>query len=238
MKTWVFLLLVAALLACGSQSASRICPAHYALTFLPDAAITLDGRADESAWGNAAEEACFFHPWENREGGRTTFRAVLGAQALYFFFGVEDSTPVEISAEREEAVAEGDRVEVFFALDDSLDRYYCLEISPSARVFDYSASYYRQFESAWDLDGLEVVSQKGPRGYTVEGAIPRASLVELGFSELDVGNRIMAGIFRADFEEARGQVLQHWISWCLPPVRDPDFHISGAFGFFEVVPAK
>ena len=238
MKTWVLFLPVSALLLCGNHSSSRVCPARYALISLPDAVITLDGKAEEPAWGRAAEESSFFHPWEDRDAGRTTFRAILGTEALYFFFSVEDNTPVERAGEHEEVVAEGDRVEVFLALDDSLGRYYCLEISPSARVYDYSASYYRQFESAWNLDGLEVVSQKNQLGYSVEGAIPRASLTKLGFSELDLGDRIKTGLFRADFKEVDDRVEQHWISWCLPPVKDPDFHIPGAFGFFEVVPAK
>lgn len=238
MRKRLFVLTAIFFLVQASEVVSRVCPARYALTFLPDAAILVDGKAEEAVWGEVPEEACFSLPWEDRAVSKTTFQAILGAQALYFFFYVVDETPFELEAEREETVAEGDRVEIFFALDESLSDYYCLEISPSARVFDYHASHYRDFEPAWTLGGLEVAAKKGNLDYSVEGAIPRSSLGQMGFSELEVGNTIRIGLFRADFEEVGGRIEQHWISWCVPPSENPDFHVPGAFGVFEVVSAN
>ena len=45
-------------------------------------------------------------------------------------------------------------MEVFFARDAALSRYFCVELDPLGRVHDYAASLYRKFDSSWNCPGL------------------------------------------------------------------------------------
>lgn len=113
--------------------------------------IDVDGALDEVAWTEAVSETGFSFPWQEREAPATEFRALMDDTNFYFAFRVEDADIVIDDGGDEEAVARGDRVELFFTLDPSLDDYVCFEIDPSGRVLDYRASYYRELDFEWDL---------------------------------------------------------------------------------------
>jgi hypothetical protein len=219
--------------------APKGCVSKYTLYSFPDeVAIEIDGKADEVIWQRTPEERRFSFPWDSREAPETSFRSLLDHSNLYLFFSADDDTLLDLRGSEEHFVAAGDRVEIFLSLDSALSRYFCLEISPSSRVLDYEASYYRHFQSEWDLPGLRVATVELPGGYTVEVAIPLSALQGLGFPLPSPGPWIRAGLFRADFAQQSDGVEENWISWCLPTTTHPDFHVPSAIGFLEVAPIE
>lgn len=197
----------------------------------------LDGVLTAPAWQQANLETGFSFPWEKRDAPRTEFRAVYDTHALYFAFRVDDDDIVLAENFRnKEDVAFEDRVEMFFAMDDELADYYCLEIDPLGRVLDYRASHYRQFDFGWTLPGLEAVGMRTREGYAVQGVIPWKSLRSLGFPPPDCGRVIRFGIYRAEFRHAEGeQFKEGWMSWVDPQTPEPDFHVPQSFGYLKLV---
>jgi len=189
--------------------------------------IEVDGMLNEPAWREAAPELEFAFPWQTREAPETEFRALVGGDRLYFAFRVVDFDIVIGAGEGEEAVARGDRVELFFTPDPSLDDYICFEIDPDARILDYRASFYREFDFDWDLPEIEVAASRTETGYVVEGSLPLTALPD--------GEQILTGIFRAEYSRRDGDAPKaEWISWVRPDSDEPDFHIPSAFGWLEI----
>lgn len=204
----------------------------YEARYVPEAAIELNGRVDHPAWQQAVVESRFVFPWEDRQAPRTEFRALFDQQAFYFAFSVDDDDIVLAdSFEGKQSVMGEDRVELFFARDDALNEYSCLEIDPLGRVLDYRASYYRKFDLAWSFPGLEVAANRAAGGYSVEGRIPFQSLASLGFPLPESDEPIKFGIYRAEFRHAEPPTwTEGWISWVDPHTDQPDFHVPQSFG--------
>jgi len=196
--------------------------------------IEVDGALDERAWTEAVSETGFSFPWQEREAPATEFRALVDDTNFYFAFRVEDADIVIDDGDDEEAVARGDRVELFFTLEPSLDDYVCFEIDPSGRVLDYRASYYRELDFEWDLRELVVAATLTETGYIVEGSIPHGALRELGIPTLVDDGKVLTGVFRAEYSSRGDQdPLAEWISWVTPSSDEPDFHIPSAFAWLE-----
>lgn len=244
MKGWA----ACAVLGVAVSSARGIEAETYRVV-VTSASIDVDGELNEPGWNEAEPELGFGFPWQEREPPATEFRALADDVRLYFAFRVEDSDIVIGEGEDERAVARGDRVELFFTPDLSLHAYICFEIDPDARVLDYRASFYRDFDFDWDLPEMEVASSRTETGYVVEGSLPLAALPGEG--------RILTGIFRAEYTRRRpaaspmrthadesgyGGQAHHggeapkteWISWVSPDSDEPDFHIPSAFGWLEI----
>ena len=176
---------------------------------------------------------------------------------LYFTFRVHDTDIVVLDELRDkEDVVFEDRVEMFFSRDDRMKDYYCAEIDARGRVFDYRASYYRQFDPKWSCAGLETKASPLKEGYVVEGRIPLATFEALGFPRLRPGAKMRCGLFRAEFSHDRSgrpvaqretihnrgrqfdgtPPVEEWISWVDPRTKEPDFHVPSSLGFLEIVP--
>lgn len=128
----------------------------------------------------------------------------------------------------------GDRVEMFLTADEKLDTYYCLEIDPTGRVFDYAASFYRKFRESWQWpdNQLHVKSHRSEVGYSILYSISLRSLIEL---KLLKNNELRVGLYRGrcmeiDLENEKMQ----WASWVKPDSEEPDFHIPSSFGVFRL----
>lgn len=100
----------------------------------------------------------------------------------YFTFRVHDADIVVLDKlrDKEDAVFE-DRAELYFARDDQMKDYYCVEIDSRGRAFDYRGSYYRRIDTAWTWKGLETKASPLAEGCEIEGRIPLASFEALGF---------------------------------------------------------
>jgi hypothetical protein len=116
----------------------------------------LDGHLDEVQWSHATVESHFVFPWQERTAPGTDFRALCDDDYFYFAFRVVDADLFVLADLPEEGYAVfEDRVEMYFARDDWMQDYYCIEIDPHGRTMDYSGSYYRQFDLNWRCPGLE-----------------------------------------------------------------------------------
>ena len=230
----------------------------YRVRRLPQAKIRLDGRLDEPEWSRANVERHFIFPWKKADAPPTEFLAFCDDQYLYFAFRVEDADIVVLDKlrDKQDEVFE-DRVEMIFSRDEQMQDYFCLEIDSRGRVFDYRASYYRQLDPKWHCEGVEAAGVPTAKGYVVEGRIPLATLVEMGFptTRRPGGNdslRAVSGrIQPRPQRQARGAAgdrstiaaasstalrrIEEWISWIDPKTPEPDFHVPSSLGWLEIV---
>ncbi len=194
--------------------------------------ITLDGLGKDSLWQQANLLQEFVFPWQDRIPPETSFRALYNEKYFYFKFEVADTSLVlwEDSS-KNMAVTGSDRVELFFAANDSLKPYFQLEMDPRTWVFDARSNYYRKVDSDWKWEGMQTYCSIFPQGYILEGRIPMDSFETLGLWKDAEKSRLLCGIFRAEFVPIRPDSIQHnWISWIIPQSLTPDFHIPSAFG--------
>jgi hypothetical protein len=125
-----------------------------------------------------------------------------------------------------------DRVEIFFATDLSLQRYFGLEMSPRGDVADYAARFYREIDWSWSFEGLVLEPEIREGSYSVSGSIPLAFLRDLGVLR---GQEMFAGLYRAEFHhKPDGTVHYGWMPWVNPRTEKPDFHVPSSFGVLEL----
>lgn len=228
----------------------------YQVHYVPSANITVDGRADEPAWSQAAVEKHFVFPWKQSPAPATEFRALWSDEDFYFSYRAQDADIVVLESlnDPKDAVLE-DRVEFYLCSDEQMKDTYCVEIDSRGRVFDYHSTYYRQFDPTWDLAGLETKGSPLPDGYQVEGRVPLRDIKALGFPTIAPGVKFRFGIYRAEFSHDRSghkveqqqtihnlgrklegpPPIQEWISWVDPRISEPDFHVPASLGWLEFV---
>ena len=215
---------------------------NYDVQYVDKGAITIDGVINLSEWGKTNTIDKHFHyPWRDENAPNTVFRAAWNEEGLYFSFDVDDENIVLAKTnEGEKAVDDSDRVEIFLAPREpnatfpSLEKYYGLEIAPNEIVHEYSAEYYRKFDSEWAFDNATYKSTINNSGYQVEGFIPMQNLAALNIN-IDNDSEVFMGVFRAEFRIKDNKLQSKWISWIAPKSKIPDFHIPSAFGLMKFV---
>lgn len=192
-------------------------------------------RADADAWATAQRLSDFSYPWENEVAPPLTFRALHDPEWLYVRFEVEDDPPlVHVSVNAKAEVLQSDRVEIFFRPSEKMNPYYCLEVDPLARVYDYRAAYHRQFDPnwSWPNEQLRIRSSQMENGYVVVMGISKQSLHELGLLK---NQHLQVGLFRGKCVSiGPDESEMKWISWIKPDALTPDFHLPTAFGNFSL----
>jgi hypothetical protein len=193
--------------------------------------LPLTGKGDNSLWKKASELSDFIYPWENEQPPLTSFKALHSKDWLYCVFYVkDDNIKVYVDKNDKSEVVFSDRAEIFFKKDDLLSPYYGLELDPLGRIYDYQAEFHRKFDRTWSWPNgqLVVKTARTDDGYTIELAISKASLVQLGLLK----NKILqAGLYRGECVELVGkEATIKWISWVRPASETPDFHIPSSFG--------
>lgn len=182
-------------------------------------------------WNLAEKLSDFSFPWEKEKTPRMEFRALHDMEWLYLYFCVVDQkVKTYVNTNEKAEVIYGDRVEIFFTTDPELTSYYCLEIDPLGRVYDYHASHYRKFDAAWQwpIDHCFIDTKMDADGYEVAVAISMKSLKDL---KLVNDRKLRTGIFRGKCTEIDLQKdNMRWISWVAPDSPFPDFHIPSSFG--------
>jgi hypothetical protein len=173
----------------------------------------------------------FRFPWKEDPAPETRFRAVWNEEFFAFSFEVEDHDLVIPDAEDPgEGALASDRVELFFSPSEDLRPvYYGAEMDPRGRVYDYRASFHRQFDPEWSFETLRFSGDVRENGYRVEGTVAISELRDLNC--LQAGEMI-AGVYRAEFSHGVEDIQQDWISWISPDAPTPDFHIPSSFGRF------
>jgi hypothetical protein len=228
----------------------------YPVRYVPQLSIALTGHADAADWAQAHVEKRFAFPWKNGPAPATEFRALCDDKHLYFAFRVHDEDIVVLDKLRDKGdVVFEDRVEMFFSVDDRMVHYYCLEIDPRGRVYDYGGSFYRKVDPQWSWPGLDSKATLVSQGYIVEGRMTLAGFETLGFPRLRPGVRIRCGLYRAEFSHDRSgrrvepvdsrhthgrqldgpPPIEEWISWVDPRTKEPDFHVPSSLGWLEIV---
>lgn len=207
----------------------------YWVKSLGNEAIVLTGQGIDERWSKAVPLSEFVYPWQDETPSCTTFKALHNHEWLYcyFFVRVKDVKVYRI-ADKKSEIIKSDRVEIFFKKDDRLSPYYCLEVDPLARVYDYEARYHRQFNTdwSWPKGQLLVKASRSNTGYSVEMAIHKDSLTALGILQ---NNVIAAGLYRAECVSIQGSTsTMKWISWIMPDSATPDFHIPSSFGLLKL----
>lgn len=189
-----------------------------------------------SANGGETVIDAFAYPWADQPAPRTTFRAHNDGHRLHFTFEVEDADVIVSKTWNGESILDAeDRVEIFFAGDPALKKYWCIEIDPNGRVHDYHAQHYRRFDPSWNCPGLRAEGERTQAGYNVRGSIPLATLSELLGHPVTRGTEIRVGLFRAEFYgNTRGEADNNWISWVRPKTDAPDFHTPTAFTLWRL----
>lgn len=198
-----------------------------------DTAPVLDGQKDD-LWNGVPETTDFVYPWQAETPEKTSLRVFHNKTHLYLFWDVVDSTPVFVEQREEMDIAAEDRVEVYFEDEPNMANYYSMETSPTGRALDYHCKFHRRFDFSWQFPNVQLAGEKQDGGYTVEVAFPLATLRELGVLKDD--QTIHAGFFRADFKRnARGDVLERWISWINPNKPEEDFHVPETLGLLRLL---
>ena len=198
--------------------------------------IALSGTGDHADWKRAHVLTDFNYPWNTGQPRPIKFRALHNDAWLYCLFDVEDhDINIREKSNHKSEVASSTRAEIFFRANERLTPYYCLEIDPLGRVLEYEATYHRNFDTKWSWPAghLIIETAKRKNGYTVEVAISKTSLRELGLLK---DNTIQAGLFTAEcFQEEDDEPEFKWISWVKPASKTPDFHIPSSFGVLQLM---
>jgi hypothetical protein len=197
--------------------------------------IAISGKGDHPLWKRAHELSDFSYPWETETPPSTKFKALHSDAWLYCLFDVMDhDIRIHVDKNHKTEVASSCRAEIFLKKDDQLSPYYCLEIDPMARVLDYEGQFHRKFNMkwSWPQGHLLIKSHRRKNGYSIEIAISKASLKELGLLK---DKNLQTGLYRADCLELNenGERFK-WTSWVKPDSPTPDFHIPSSFGLLQL----
>lgn len=199
-------------------------------------AITIDGKADELTWSARPGVG----PFENVRGPEAApTRAVVAwdDDNLYVMFACVDKEPWGTLNKRDDPLWGEEVVEVFLDPDGDGRNYAELEIAPNNTVVDLlipapgeGGEYRRQ----WDIEGLRsAVGVRKGAGWTVEIAIPWASLAESGVTKAPrLGDRWRVGLYRIERPggPADPETNRQYLAWSRT---ERHFHEPDRFGVIE-----
>ena len=166
--------------------------------------IHVDGRLDEFTWAAAPRLGAFT---DIRDAASDEFltQAAIAWDDQYFYaaFVCVDSEPWGTLTERDAHLWEEEVVEVFLDPQGDGENYPELEVSPDNVVVDLlipAPGRVSADEAArWDIAGLRTAVARHARGWTVEIAIPWASLSEAGVEgPPKIGERWRVGMYRIE----------------------------------------
>lgn len=197
---------------------------------------SLNDAQNEAVWQQAEVLTDFIYPWEKETPPKTDFRALWSDDALYFRF-IADDKDIQLgdNADKDQAVLDSDRVELFFATSPELKPYYTAEMDPKGRTFDAKANYYREVDPSWNWETLQTVGEMTPNGYVLTGKIDLDEFTRLNLWQDKDKQTLMCAILRGEFSKGEEKQVRKWISWIKPDSVKPDFHIPSAFGTCKFV---
>ena len=167
-------------------------------------AITIDGRIAEFTWAALPRVGRFT---DIRQADQSTAAPTQATVAwddrnLYVAFVCTDDHAWGTMHQRDCRLWEQEVVEVFLDPDGDGKNYPELEVSPHNVVVDLlipAAGGGVGTAIQWDIEGLRTAVVKQAAGWTVEIAIPWASLSEAGTStKPNVGDRWRVGLYRIE----------------------------------------
>lgn len=197
---------------------------------------SLDDAQKSAVWEQAEVLIDFTYPWEKETPPKTDFRALWSDDALYFRF-IADDKDIQLgnNPDKDQAVLDSDRVELFFATSPELKPYYTAEMDPKGRTFDAKAYFYREVDPSWNWQTLKTVGKITSEGYVLTGKIDLAEFTNLNLWQDSDKKTLLCAILRGEFSEGSPKQARKWISWIKPDSVKPDFHIPSAFGHCKLV---
>ncbi len=167
--------------------------------------IKVDGRLDELTW-QALPRLGAFHNIRGGEVPVTQSAIAWDDRNLYAVFVCVDSDPWSDMMQRDSHLWDQEVVEVFLDPDSDSKNYPELEVSPHNVVVDLlipaPGAVSADVAAKWDIKGLQTAVAKHPAGWTVEIAIPWASLKEAGVKGAPkIGDRWRVGMYRIERPE-------------------------------------
>jgi hypothetical protein len=165
-------------------------------------AITVDGRLDEFTW-QALPRLGQFHNIRGSEVPLTQSAIAWDERNMYAVFVCVDRDPWSDMMQRDAHLWEQEVVEVFLDPDNDGKDYPELEVSPHNVVVDLlipaPGAVSADIAAKWDIAGLQTAVAKHATGWTVEMAIPWASLNEAGVKGAPKpGDRWRVGMYRIE----------------------------------------
>lgn len=193
--------------------------------------IKVDAKKSNDEWRLIEPIQSFQNHWDDAELPFTSVSIASDQKRLYFLFELTETSHIYRDMEDQiESIALSDRVEVFFAQDKSLERYYGLEMDLWGRYFSFSGSHYRKLNKKWKWPGKNEIKIKAKtldQNSIVELSVSLKTLRQLGLLHED--GTMLIGLFRADFYRPEILSAVRWISWQDPQTKEPDFHVPEAF---------
>ena len=232
LKIFSFIFLISMMVSSSINTNTKT----YSVKKIAGKDFQISGKGDNVIWRTANVLNDFTYPWEKEAPPATSFKALHSDQWVYLLYEVKDENiNVYVNTNEKTEVMYSDRVEIFFRKDSEMLPYYGLELDPHGRVYDYEVFYHRKFNRDWSWPSgqLQVKSNIKKGGYSVEVAISKESLVQMGLLK---NNQLEAGIFRGEcieIKKASDSDIK-WISWVIPDSPTPDFHIPSAFGILSL----
>ena len=161
----------------------------------------------------------------------TTVRAAWDADELRIQVHAEDRDAWATITQRDGPLWEEEVVEVFLDPVGDGECYFEFEVNPLGTVLDLvlrkSRSGYKA-DRAWQCEGLRTLVRRHPGGWSVEMAIPFASVTN---SPPRTGSRWRANFCRIDRPSRDGTLPRELTAWS-PPLR-ATFHTPERFGVIE-----
>jgi hypothetical protein len=164
--------------------------------------ITVDGRLDELTW-QALPRLGAFHNIRGGEVPLTQSAIAWDERNLYAVFVCVDRDPWSDMMQRDSHLWDQEVVEVFLDPDSDGKNYPELEVSPHNVVVDLlipaPGAVSADVAAKWDIEGLQTAVAKHAAGWTVEMAIPWASLKGAGVKGAPKpGDRWRVGMYRIE----------------------------------------
>ena len=186
--------------------------------------ITIDGMGED--WRQEKFLSGLIAPWNGMEKDQTDIYLCHDNKNLYFYFKVKDNQLVYGTEEGEMSVNYSDRVELFICENQKMETYYCAEIDPKAKVMDYKARFYRDFDYDWGFDCLAAAATIQEDGYAVEGSFSLDWLRTSGI--LSSNGTFYLGLYRGNASDLTNEDTIVWLTWNIPEAKEPDFHIPSS----------
>ena len=197
--------------------------------------IDVDGVLAESAWDRAERAGPFVRSLDGRAASAATeARLLWDDENLYVAFSCEDPNVAGAFFQDDEKLYTSNVVEIFLNPSGDSSRYDEIEVAPTNALFDASfaggprkgmdLSWSSRARHAVHVDGTLNDPRDVDRGWTVELAIPFASLTGMPKARPERGDRWKFNLYRlrqGPGQPGEGQAFS-------PPMRG-DFHALDRF---------
>jgi hypothetical protein len=197
--------------------------------------IEIDGVLAESAWDRAAKAGPFVRSLDGKPtSAATEARLLWDDDHLYVAFLAEDANVGSSFVNDDEKLYTSNAVEIFVNPSGDGSRYDEIEVAPTNALFDasFSGGPRQGMDLSWSsharhavhVDGTLNDSRDVDRGWTVELAIPFASLTGMPRPRPQRGDRWKFNLYRLRQGSGQPGEGQAWS----PPMRG-DFHALDRF---------